>query len=169
MGLETLSEQVKSFFIKIMHVYAKIKFDHSYKFKSVIESKSYPIQERTDFHMQYLRLDDNGLWTSKNTGGKLAMQILISPASYDDSQTNLLLEGGIKNIEDDTIDIALSSAAQFETFEKKSELTTNINTTIADNYVLLWKKGTTNSDIIKNIDILKNRINDMNESCQSRM
>lgn len=107
------------FFIKVMNVYEKIKLDLSSQSKITQETKSYPAQERTDFHMQYLRLDDKGLWTSKNTGGELAMQILFSPTSYKDSQSNLLLEGGIKNIEDETVDIALASANQFKVFFQK--------------------------------------------------
>jgi hypothetical protein len=143
-----------------MNVYDKVKSTCKAERKS-----SYPDQERTDFHMQYLRLDDKGLWTSKNTGGKLAMQILVSPASYEEAKTNLLLEGGIKNIEDGTVDIALSSVRQFKGFsERQSEMTTHIDTTIANNYVLLWKKDTKNPEIIKNVVMLKDRIDHINDS-----
>lgn len=151
-------QDLLSFFIKIMQVYKKIELERLIQREENLENKAYPDQARTDFHMQYLRLSDKG-WTSRNTQGKLAMQILISPLSFNEEQACLLLEGGVKNLEDESIDIALSSVQQLKHFqERHPEITEKVQSVVANHYALLWKKEVENPEIIKQVDILKDQI-----------
>lgn len=150
-------------FIKIMNVYDKIKQELASN--TIPATQSYKEQERTDFHMQYLRLDNDGLWTSKNPNGKLTMQILVSPTSYTKEENFRLLEGGVENLKDESTDIALAPFLQFKDYEEKHcDTKEHVNSIGINNYMLLWKKPNNNAEITKEVDHLKERIAELTKT-----
>jgi deoxyribose-phosphate aldolase len=93
------------YFIKIMEVLDRADM-------GPVESP-YQVQKRTDFHLQYLGLDRNGHWNSRDPNPRAILHILMTPESYTPEEMKGFLEAGFGFLAKGETDLALISPEQF--------------------------------------------------------
>lgn len=93
------------YFIKIMKVYDGANSNNTL-------SHPYLCQKGTDFLLQFLRLDSDGQWTSKDLKDSKVMHVLVALASHPKEVKKEIINEGLNYLIQGGADLALLSAEQ---------------------------------------------------------
>lgn len=110
------------FFLKVQQIYRE----------AARSTNDYKPQNGSDYLLQYLRLDTDGLWTSRNGASGAVLNIAVTPASLDSPEMSSLLNGALDLLADDKSDIALFLEAQIQ----ESSLSMRIDSMVASHSYL---------------------------------
>lgn len=95
------------FFLKVQKIYRTHELESAKK-------SDYAPQNGSDYLLQYLRLDSNGRWTSREGAVGPVLNIAITPASLDSGEKSALLDAAISLLENDRSTVALFLEAQIK-------------------------------------------------------
>lgn len=121
------------YFIKIMEVYDR---------KNLEKPPSHPYlsQKGSDFLLQFLRLDSDGLWTSKDLEDNTVMHLLVALESHPKEVKKEIITEGLNYLCQGGTDFALLSAQQLRETDLNLE-NYEVVALPAEKYVLVLPKG----------------------------